>query len=199
MNDKTNASTDATPAPPVIVAISGASGAVYGMEILRALKEMNVPSHAIITEAGKLTLKHEMDLSQDSVRELAVEVHNIKDVGAKPASGSFRAQGMIVAPCSIKTLSGIAGSYAHNLLLRSADVMLKERLPLVLMVRETPLHKGHLELMAKAAEMGCVILPPVPAFYTNPNSIEDIVRHTVGRALDQIGLDSGLVKRWQGC
>ncbi|MCK5546039.1 MAG: UbiX family flavin prenyltransferase [Rhodospirillaceae bacterium] len=199
MNDKTNASTDATPAPPVIVAISGASGAVYGMEILRALKEMNVPSHAIITEAGKLTLKHEMDLSQDSVRELAVEVHNIKDVGAKPASGSFRAQGMIVAPCSIKTLSGIAGSYAHNLLLRSADVMLKERLPLVLMVRETPLHKGHLELMTKAAEMGCVILPPVPAFYTNPNSIEDIVRHTVGRALDQIGLDSGLVKRWQGC
>ncbi len=199
MNHKTNTSTDVTTTSPVIVAISGASGAVYGMEILHALKEMNVPSHAIITEAGKLTLKHEMGLGQDAVRELADEVHNIKDVGAKPASGSFRAQGMIVAPCSIKTLSGIAGSYAHNLLLRSADVMLKERLPLVLMVRETPLHKGHLELMAKAAEMGCVIFPPVPAFYTNPNSIEDIVRHTVGRALDQIGLDSGLVERWQGC
>lgn len=199
MNDKINTSPEATPAPPVIVAISGASGAVYGMEILRALKKMRVPSHAIITEAGKLTLKHEMGLGQDSLRELADEVHNIKDVGAKPASGSFRAQGMIVAPCSIKTLSGIAGSYAHNLLLRSADVMLKERLPLVLMVRETPLHKGHLELMTKAAEMGCVILPPVPAFYTNPNSIEDIVRHTIGRALDQIGLDSGLVERWQGC
>ena len=187
------------PVAPVIVGISGASGAVYGMEILRALKEMKVPSHAIITEAGTRTLKHEMGLSQDDVRELADEVHNIKDIGAKPASGSFRAQGMIVAPCSIKTLSGIAGSYAHNLLLRSADVMLKEKLPLVLMVRETPLHKGHLELMAKAAEMGCVILPPVPAFYTNPNSIEDIVRHTVGRALDQIGVDSGLVERWQGC
>ena len=184
---------------PVIVGISGASGAIYGMEILRTLKKMGVPSHAIITEAGARTLKHEMGLGHDDVRGLADEVHNIKDIGAKPASGSFRAQGMIVAPCSIKTLSGIAGSYAHNLLLRSADVMLKEKLPLVLMVRETPLHKGHLELMAKASEMGCVILPPVPAFYTNPNSIEDIVRHTVGRALDQIGVDSGLVERWQGC
>lgn len=185
--------------PPIIVGISGASGAVYGIEILAALKKMAIPSHVIITEAGTKTLNHEMDLGHDDVRKLATEMHNIKDVGAKPASGSFRAQGMIVAPCSIKTLSGIAGSYAHNLLLRSADVMLKERRPLVLMVRETPLHKGHLELMAKAAEMGCVILPPVPAFYTHPKSIEDIISHTVGRALDQLGLDNHLVKRWQGC
>jgi len=184
---------------PVIVGISGASGAIYGMEILRTLKKMGIPSHAIITEAGIRTLKHEMGLGLDDVSALADETHNVKDIGAKPASGSFRAQGMIVAPCSIKTLSGIAGSYAHNLLLRSADVMLKEKKPLVLMVRETPLHHGHIKLMGKAAEMGCVILPPVPAFYINPSSIEDIVLHTVGRALDQIGIDSGLIKRWQGC
>ncbi|MDH3335734.1 MAG: UbiX family flavin prenyltransferase [Rhodospirillaceae bacterium] len=192
---------ESTPNPtlPVIVGISGASGAVYGMEILRALKNIGVPSHAIITEAGIRTLRHEMDLGLSDVSSLASETHNIKDIGAKPASGSFRAQGMIIAPCSIKTLSGIAGSYAHNLLLRSADVMLKEKKPLVLMVRETPLHHGHIKLMAKAAEMGCVILPPVPAFYINPSSIEDIVLHTVGRALDQIGIDSGLIKRWQGC
>ena len=184
---------------PVIVGISGASGAVYGIETLRALNKMDIPSHAIITEAGIRTLKHEMGLGLDDVCAIASETHNVKDIGAKPASGSFRAQGMIVAPCSIKTLSGIAGSYAHNLLLRSGDVMLKEKKPLVLMVRETPLHHGHLKLMAKAASMGCVMFPPVPAFYTNPTSIEDIVLHTVSRALDQIGIDSGLIKRWQGC
>ncbi|MDH5188294.1 MAG: UbiX family flavin prenyltransferase [Rhodospirillaceae bacterium] len=191
--------TQPNPTLPVIVGISGASGAIYGMEILRTLKKLGIASHAIITEAGIRTLKHEMGLGLNDVSLLADEIHNVKDIGAKPASGSFRAQGMIVAPCSIKTLSGIAGSYAHNLLLRSADVMLKEKRPLVLMVRETPLHHGHITLMGKAAEMGCVILPPVPAFYTNPSSIEDIVLHTVGRALDQIGIDSGLVTRWQGC
>ena len=184
---------------PVIVGISGASGAIYGMEILRTLKKLGIPAHAIITDAGIRTLKHEMGLGYGDISAIATETHKIKDIGAKPASGSFRARGMIVAPCSIKTLSGVAGSYAHNLLLRSADVMIKEKLPLVLMVRETPLHKGHIELMGKAAEMGCIILPPVPAFYTNPSSIEDIVLHTVGRALDQIGIDSGLVTRWQGC
>lgn len=184
--------------PPVIVAISGASGAIYGVEILRALGQLAIPAHAVVTEAGLRTLKHETGLGMDDIRDLAAQVYNIKDIGAAPASGSFKARAMIVAPCSIKTLSGIAGAYAHNLLLRAADVMLKERRPVVLMVRETPLHKGHLDLMRRAADVGCTIMPPVPGFYTKPESIDDIVRHTVGRALDQIGLDNDLVKRWQG-
>lgn len=184
--------------PPVIVAISGASGAIYGVETLRALGQLGINAHAIVTEAGLRTLKHETGQGMDDIRALATEVYNIKDIGAPPASGSFKARAMIVAPCSIKTLSGIAGAYAHNLLLRAADVMLKERRPVVLMVRETPLHKGHLDLMLRATDHGCIIMPPVPGFYTNPESIADIVRHTVGRALDQIGLDNDLVKRWQG-
>lgn len=184
--------------PPVIVGISGATGAVYGIETLKALRQIGQPSHLIISEAGAMTIDIETNISLDEVRGLADTVHNVKDIGAAIASGSFRCRAMIVAPCSIKTLSGIANSFDYNLLIRAADVMLKERRPLVLLVRETPLHKGHLELMARAADYGATILPPVPAFYHRPESIDDIVRQTVGRALDHLGLDHDLIERWQG-
>ncbi|NQV48136.1 MAG: UbiX family flavin prenyltransferase [Rhodospirillaceae bacterium] len=183
---------------PVIVGISGATGVVYGIETLRALKEIDQPSHLVVSEAGARTIDIETDMSIDDVRALADVVHNIKDIGAAIASGSFRAHGMIVAPCSIKTLSGIANSFDYNLLIRAADVMLKERKPLVLLVRETPLHKGHLELMARASDYGATILPPMPAFYNRPETLQDIVRQTVGRALDHMGFNHELIERWNG-
>ncbi|HER25875.1 MAG TPA: UbiX family flavin prenyltransferase [Rhodospirillales bacterium] len=183
---------------PVVVGISGATGVIYGIEILKALQEMGQPSHLIISEAGIQTLHIETDYSLDDVRALATVSHNIKDIGAAISSGSFRTRGMVVAPCSVKTLSGIANSFDHNLLIRAADVTLKERRPLLLLVRETPLHKGHLELMMRAADYGATIMPPLPAFYHRPQSIDDIVRHTVGRALDHLAIDHQLVERWQG-
>lgn len=183
---------------PVIVGISGATGIIYGVETLRALHALGRPAHLIISEAGVRTLGFETDLDLDGLAALADTVHNVKDIGASVASGSFRTQGMIIAPCSIKTLSGIANSYDENLLIRTADVTLKERRPLVLMVRETPLHKGHLELMARAADYGATIMPPVPAFYNRPQNIDDLVQQTVGRALDQLGMDHDLIKRWNG-
>jgi len=183
---------------PVIVGISGATGIVYGLETLRALKELDQPAHLIISEAGIRTLELETDMGLDDLRPLAAHVHNVKDIGASIASGSFRTQGMIIAPCSIKTLSGIANSFDHNLLIRAADVTLKERRPLVLLVRETPLHKGHLELMVRAADYGAIIMPPVPAFYNKPKTIDDIVRQTVGRALDQLGVEHKMIERWNG-
>lgn len=184
--------------PPVIVGISGATGIIYGIETLRALRTLGVEAHLIISEAGVRTLDFETDLDLDDLRALADKVHSVKDIGASIASGSYRTQGMIVAPCSIKTLSGIANSFDTNLLIRTADVTLKERRPLVLLVRETPLHKGHLELMARAADYGATIMPPVPAFYNKPHSIDDLVRQTVGRALDHLGLDHDLMERWNG-
>ncbi|NQU58284.1 MAG: UbiX family flavin prenyltransferase [Rhodospirillales bacterium] len=183
---------------PVIVGISGATGIIYGVETLRALKALGQAAHLIISEAGIRTLDLECDLGLDDLRPLAEEVHNIKDIGASIASGSFRTRGMIVAPCSIKTLSGIANSFDHNLLIRAADVTLKERRTLILLVRETPLHKGHLELMTRAADYGATIMPPVPAFYNKPKSIDDLVRQTVGRALDHLGLEHDLIDRWNG-
>ncbi len=184
--------------PPVIVGISGATGIIYGIETLRALKMLGVEAHLIISEAGVRTLDYETDLGMDDLRELANVIHSVKDIGASIASGSFRTQGMIVAPCSIKTLSGIANSFDTNLLIRTADVTMKERRPLVLLVRETPLHKGHLELMSRASDYGATIMPPVPAFYTKPKTIDDLVRQTVGRALDHLGLDHELIERWNG-
>jgi 4-hydroxy-3-polyprenylbenzoate decarboxylase len=184
--------------PPVIVGISGATGIIYGIETLRALKMLGVEAHLIISEAGVRTLDYETDLGMDDLRELANVIHSVKDIGASIASGSFRTQGMIVAPCSIKTLSGIANSFDTNLLIRTADVTMKERRPLVLLVRETPLHKGHLELMSRASDYGATIMPPVPAFYTKPKTINDLVRQTVGRALDHLGLDHELIERWNG-
>lgn len=183
---------------PIIVGISGATGAVYGLETLRVLDELGRPAHLIISEMGQRTIDIETDVALDEVRALAKETYNVRDLGAPVASGSFRTAGMIVAPCSIKTLSGIAHSFSYNLMIRAADVTLKERRPLVLMVRETPLHKGHLELMAKATDIGAVIHPPVPAFYHRPESITDIVRQSVGRALDHLGVKHDLFARWQG-
>lgn len=183
---------------PVIIGISGATGAIYGIEALRMLRELGITSHLVITENGARTIAIETDMTLDEVRALADHHYPNKDMASAIASGSFKTQGMLIAPCSIKTLSGVANSFSANLMVRAADVMLKERRPLVLMVRETPLHKGHLRLMSKAADSGARIMPPVPAFYTNPSSIMDIVRHSVGRALDQLGIDHDLCGRWQG-
>ncbi len=181
---------------PLVVAITGASGVVYGIEILKALKSLEVPTHLIVTEAGVQTLKYESEMSLAQVRGLADVVHSNKDIAASISSGSFLTRGMIVAPCSIKTLSSIANSYDADLVARAADVTLKERRPLVLMVRETPLHKGHLELMVRAADYGAIIMPPMPAFYHNPKSLQEIIDQGVARALDQMGITHALFPRW---
>jgi 4-hydroxy-3-polyprenylbenzoate decarboxylase len=181
-----------------VVAITGASGAVYGVELLRVLKELGHETHLILSEAAGLSIAIETNFDIDHVRSLADVVYNNKDVGAAVASGSFRTRGMIVAPCSIKTLSAIANSFTYNLVVRAADVQLKEGRKLVLMVRETPLHKGHLELMVRAADCGAVILPPMPAFYHKPESIMDIIHQSIGKALDQVGIEHQLFKRWSG-
>ncbi len=183
---------------PLIVGISGATGAALGIETLRACQDLKIPTHLIITESGLRTIKYETDMPIDEIKTLATVTYSNKDIGAAVASGSFKARGMVVAPCSIKTLSGIAGSFSHNLMIRAADVCLKERRPVVLMVRETPLHKGHLDLMRHATDLGCQIMPPMPAFYAKPRSIDDMVRHTVGRALDLLGVEHDRVERWQG-
>ncbi len=183
---------------PVIVAITGASGVVYGVELLRALRDLGEEAHLILSESAGRNLAIETRYSLDDVRALARVVYSNKDVGAAPASGSFRTRGMIVAPCSIKTLSAIANSYDDNLVVRAADVTLKERRKLVLMVRETPLHKGHLELMTRAADYGAVIMPPVPAFYHHPQTIEDLIHQSVGKALDQLEIEHDLFRRWSG-
>jgi flavin prenyltransferase len=183
---------------PLIVAITGASGVVYGVEMLRVLKELGQPTHLIVSEAAGMNLAIETDFSLDDVRAMADVVYPNKDVGAAVASGSFRTRGMIVAPCTIKTLSAIANSFTYNLIVRAADVTLKERRTLVLMVRETPLHKGHLDLMSRAADCGAVILPPMPAFYHKPESIMDIIHQSIGKALDQVGIEHNLFRRWTG-
>ncbi len=190
--------TETNPKSPIIVAITGATGAIFGVQTLHALKDLGHPAHLVVSETGARTIAYETDYSLDDVRALAAQTYSNKDVGAAIASGSFKAAGMIVAPCSIKTLSGIAGSFSHNLIIRAADVCLKEHRPVVLQVRETPLHKGHLELMSRACDIGCTIAPPMPAFYTKPQSLDDLVRHTVGRTLDLFGLDHDMVKRWSG-
>lgn len=183
---------------PLIVAITGATGVLYGVEMLRALKNLGQETHLILSEAAGMNLAIETEYTVDDVRRLASVVYNNKDVGAAVASGSFRTRGMIIAPCTVKTLSAIATSFTYNLVVRAADVQLKEGRKLVLMVRETPLHKGHLELMARAADNGAVILPPMPAFYHRPQSIMDIVHQSIGKALDQVGIEHDLFERWSG-
>ena len=183
---------------PLVVAITGASGVIYGVEMLRALQALGQETHLILSEAAGMNIAIETDFDLDYVKGLANVVYNNKDVGAAVASGSFRTRGMIVAPCSVKSLSAIANSFTYNLIVRAADVTLKERRPLVLMVRETPLHKGHLELMVRAADCGAVILPPMPAFYHKPASILDIIHQSIGKALDQVGIEHKLFKRWAG-
>ncbi len=183
---------------PILVAITGASGAIYGIETLRLLKAIGHPAHLILSEVGRRTIEIETDVSIDKVKALADVVHANKDQAACVSSGSYRTKGMLIAPCSIKTLSGIANSYAENLIIRAADVTLTERRRLVLMVRETPYHAGHIELMRRATEAGAIIFPPMPAFYAKPKSIEELVRQSVGRALDLFGIEHEEIKRWMG-
>ncbi|MBU2098971.1 MAG: UbiX family flavin prenyltransferase, partial [Gammaproteobacteria bacterium] len=170
-----------------------------GIRLLEVLKtDPEVETHLVMTASARLNISLETDWQADAVIALADEMHSVKDLAASIASGSFRTDGMIVAPCSMKTLSAIVNSYADNLLTRAADVMLKERRRLVLMPRETPLHAGHCELLLKACQIGAIIAPPMPALYARPKTIDDMINHNVGRVLDLFDIESGLVKRWQG-
>jgi 4-hydroxy-3-polyprenylbenzoate decarboxylase len=180
----------------IIVGISGASGAIYGVRMLQVLTKLPVETHLVMSRAAEMTLAYETDLTPKDVRALADVVHGFGDVGAPIASGSFRTMGMVIAPCSVHSMAEIATGVTSNLLTRAADVVLKERRRLVLMLRETPLHTGHLRNMTALSEMGAVIAPPVPAFYARPASVEDIVDHSVGRVLDLFGLETELVRRW---
>jgi 4-hydroxy-3-polyprenylbenzoate decarboxylase len=180
----------------LIVGISGASGAIYGVRALEILRDCGIETHLIISKAAQITIAHETDLKIDDVRALAATVHRMEDVGASIASGSFRTDGMIVAPCSIRTLSEIASGVTTSLMSRAADVILKERRRLVMLVRETPLHAGHLKSMLAVTEMGAIVAPPVPAFYARPQSLAEMVDHTVGRALDLFDIETTVVKRW---
>jgi flavin prenyltransferase len=183
----------------LVVGISGASGSIYGIRLLEVLRDVpGLETHLIISRAAKRTLVDETEYTVRDIEALATRVHDDRDIGAAPASGSFRTAGMVVAPCSIKTLSALANSYADTLIARAGDVTLKEGRPLVVVVRETPLHVGHLRQMLALAEMGAVILPPVPAFYHRPKTIRDLVDHTVGRVLDRLGVAHGLVTEWMG-
>lgn len=182
----------------IIVAISGASGTIYGIRALQILRALGgIETHAIISPSAFVTAQHETDMSAEDMRALADHTHAFRDIGASISSGSFRSDGMLVAPCSIKTLSGIANSYADQLIVRAADVCLKERRRLVLMLRETPLHAGHIDLMARATQAGAIIMPPVPAFYARPTTLDEMIDHSVGRALDLFGLETGTVSRWK--
>ncbi|HCV36982.1 MAG TPA: 3-octaprenyl-4-hydroxybenzoate carboxy-lyase [Acidimicrobiaceae bacterium] len=183
----------------VILGLTGASGAAYGVRALEMLAKLDdVESHLIVTTAGRLTIGLETDRSMVEVEGLADVVHPVRDISAGPASGSFRSAGMLVAPCSIRALSAIANSHSADLLVRAADVTLKERRPLVLMVREAPLHLGHLRLMSRVVEMGGIVFPPVPALYTCPDDLEEVVSHTAARALDLLGIDVDGMDRWTG-
>ncbi|TFH69055.1 UbiX family flavin prenyltransferase [Gammaproteobacteria bacterium LSUCC0057] len=183
----------------LVVGISGASGTLYGIRLLQKLAAIDwIETHLVMTKAAKLTCSVETEWSIEAVEALADQVHDNRNIGATIASGSFATMGMVVPACSIKTLSAIAHSYADSLLVRAADVMLKERRPLVLMPRETPLHVGHCELLLKAAQMGAVIAPPMPAFYNLPETIDDLVDHSVSRVLDLLAIEQPDSKRWQG-
>ncbi|MFI9025241.1 UbiX family flavin prenyltransferase [Streptomyces sp. NPDC053560] len=182
--------------PRVIVGVSGASGAMYAVRALELLSQLGVETHLVLTKAARATLTQETDLTVADVRARADHLHAEHDLGAAISSGSFPVDGMLVAPCSVKTLSGIANGYDDNLLVRAADVTLKERRPLVLLLRETPLHAGHLRLMTQATEAGATIMPPVPAFYTRPTSLDEVVTQTVGRALDHLRLPHPVTVRW---
>jgi 4-hydroxy-3-polyprenylbenzoate decarboxylase len=182
----------------IIIGIAGASGVIYGVHMLRLLKEKELEIHLIISEAGKRNIEIETSYGVREVEAMADVVYDNKDVGASLASGSFLTGGMVVAPCTIKTLSGIANSYTTNLLVRASDVTLKEKRKLVLLVRETPFHVGHLRLMTRAAQMGAHILPPVPSFYHQPKTIDDIINQTIGKVFDYMGIEHDLFKRWGG-
>lgn len=182
----------------IVVGISGASGAIYGIRILEALKNAGIETDLVMSDSAKRTIVYETDYSINDVKRLASCVHDINDVGASIASGSFKHAGMIIAPCSIKTLSAVANSFNTNLLIRAADVTLKERRKLVLLLRETPLHLGHLRLMTQVTETGAVLVPPLPAFYHRPKTLDDVINQSVTKVLDQFDLDVDLFGRWTG-
>jgi flavin prenyltransferase len=182
----------------LIVGISGASGTVYGVRLLEMLREAEIETHLVMSKSAEMTLAYETDLKPKDVRALAAVHYPVSDIGAAISSGSFPTMGMIIAPCSIRTMSEIASGVTSSLLSRAADVVLKERRRLVLAVRETPLHVGHLRSMLTLAEIGAVVAPVVPAFYNRPKTVDDIINHTCGRLLDLFGIDTGIVKRWKG-
>lgn len=186
--------------PRLIIAITGASGTVYGVRMLEQLRQSGAcETHLVMSASGALTATQELGMKRGEIEALADVVHNAKDIGATIASGSFRSEGMVIAPCSMKTLASIAHGFADNLVSRAADVVLKERRKLVLLARETPLNLAHLRNMTAVTEMGGIVFPPVPAFYTQPDSLDDIINHTVGRVLDLFSIPhTSLVKRWEG-
>ena len=187
-----------TPPRRLTIGISGASGIVYGIRMLELLRDTDVETHLVMSRSAEMTLAYETDIKIKDVRALARVNHPNTDIGASISSGSFQTMGMVVAPCSIKTMSEIATGVTGSLLSRAADVVLKERRRLVLAVRETPLHGGHLRTMTQLADMGAIIAPIVPAFYNRPRTLDDIINHTCGRLLDLFGIDTGMVKRWKG-
>lgn len=182
----------------LIIGITGATGTIYGIRLLEVLSKKNIETHLIISKAGEENIKYETGWKLEDVKALASFSYDINDIGARLASGSFKRDGMIVAPCTVKTMSALANSYTENLLIRAGDVTLKERQKLVLLVRETPLHLGHLRNMERLTEMGAIIMPPVPAFYHKPKTIKDIIDHTVGKVLDILGVEHDLFQRWAG-
>ena len=182
----------------LIVAITGASGSIYGVRLLEMLSKLNIETHLVISEAGEKNIEYETGWKVEDVKGLASFNYDIKNIGASIASGSFRRDGMVAVPCSIKTLSGLCYSYATNLILRAGDVTLKERKPLVLVVRETPFHKGHLAAMLQLTEMGAIIMPPIPSFYHKPQTVDDIIDHTVSRVLDMFNVEHNFAPRWAG-
>ena len=181
----------------LVVGISGASGIIYGVRLLEVLKNADVETHLIVSKAAEMTLAYESDLKAKDLRELADVYHPMTDIGASISSGSFHTLGMVIAPCSVRTMSEIATGVTGSLMSRAADVVLKERRRLVLAIRETPLHSGHLRTMLQLSDMGAIIAPVVPAFYNRPQTLDDIINHTVGRLLDLFDLDAGIVKRWK--
>jgi len=183
----------------ITIGMSGASGLIYGIRLLEILKNIQeVETHLVLTAAAKMNIAIETQWDLAAVQALADHVHSINDMAASISSGSFRTDGMIVAPCSMKSLSAIVHSHADNLLVRAADVVLKERRRLVLMPRESPLHLGHCELLVRACQLGAIVAPPMPALYNNPQTIDDLINHSVGRVLDLFDIDAGIVKRWEG-
>jgi 4-hydroxy-3-polyprenylbenzoate decarboxylase len=182
----------------LIVGISGASGVVYGVRMLEVLRGSDVETHLVMSKAAEMTLVYEMDMKPKDVRALASQVHAQADIGASISSGSFQTMGMVIVPCSVRSMSEIAAGTTGSLLSRAADVVLKERRRLVLAFRETPIHAGHLRTMAQLTEMGAIIAPIVPAFYNRPKTLDDVINHTVGRLLDLFGIETKLVKRWKG-
>lgn len=181
----------------IIVGISGASGVIYGVEFLRLLVEHGVETHLVLSESGKRNIEIETDIKVSDIEKMAHYVYDNRNMGAAISSGSFLNDGMAVVPCSIKSLSGIAHSFNENMIIRGADVALKEKRKLILMVRETPLHIGHLKLLLRAAEMGAHILPPIPSFYHDPKTLEDIIHQTIGKMFDYFGIEHELFRRWK--